>query len=189
MSEDGSKGRRRTYLRLNCLPQLPGCLDIMVWWKSAQQPEVSRVWSGGSLLPCWLVTHAPVGYFRALAISSDVWGSSPSHRGVSTQRSLHLWLLFGCQSYSPQTGRRRGSSSSSKGKKAQEALASRLPCVFCFLLLPKSPVCTGAVGHCLFVVEAVILQAFLFLHCCHLACPSTVLTANVAPQHASPLKL
>lgn len=124
ISEDGSKGTRRPE------SELPGCPDIMVWWKSTQQRDASRVWSEGSLLLCHLVTHAPVGYFRAFAVSSDVWGSSASHTRVSTLLSLQLWLLFGCQSYFAPAGRGRGSSSFSEVKKAQEALASRLPCIY-----------------------------------------------------------
>lgn len=200
MSENGSKSTRRTCLRVKCLPQLPGCLDIVVWWKSAQQPDTSwsMEWRIPTSLPishtcsrhpCLWVTHVPVGYFRVFAMSPDVWDSSPSHRGLSTKLSLHLRLLFGHQSCSLHTGRGRGSSSSSKGKKAQETLASRLPCLFCFLLLPNLAVCSVAASCCLFVVEALTLKASLSLHCCHLTWPSTVFTANVSPQHASPLKL
>lgn len=139
--------------------ELPGCPDITVWWKSTQQPDASRVWSKASLLLCQLVTHAPVGCFRAFTVSSDVWGSSASHTRVSTPLSLQLWLLFGCQSYFAPADRGRGSSSFSDVKKAQEALASRLPCISWFLLVPKLPGRTVATSCCLIVVEALTLKA------------------------------
>lgn len=119
----------------------------------------------------------------------QMYETSSSHRELSTKLSLHLRLLFGYKSCSSHTSRGRSSSSSSKGKKAQETITSRLPCLFCFLLLPNLAVCSVAASRCLFVVEALTLKASLSLHCCHVTWPSTVFTANVSPQHASPLKL
>lgn len=69
-----------------------------------------------------------------------------------------------------------------KGEKAQKALPSRLTCLFSFVLLPKSPLCTLAISCCLFVVEALTLKVPLSLHCCHLAWCCSALTANTSPH-------
>lgn len=90
-------------------------------------------------------------------------------------RAISLTQAEKCVAAHPQTGRRH----------RKLYLQSSSP----FLLLPRSPICTAAISCCLFVVEAVTLKVPLSLHCCHLAWPSTALTANVSPQHASPLSL
>lgn len=89
----------------------------------------------------------------------------------------------------PHTGIGRGSSSSSKGKKAQETLASRLACLFCFLLLPNLPVCSVAASRYLFVAEALTLESLSFSPLLSPNMAFCRLTANVCPEHASLLKL
>lgn len=173
MTEDGSKGTWRTCLRVNWLPELPAGLDLMVWWKSAQQQDTFRAWGKGSLSSCgWLVT---VGYFRMLATSSGVWGFSLSHRGVSTQLSVFVNITWVPELF--PVGRGRDISSFSE--KAQKALVS---CLFPFVLLPKSPACTLATSCSPFMVEALTLKVPLPLHCCHLAWDPSALTANTSPH-------
>lgn len=120
MSEDGSKGTRRTCLRVNCLFQLPGCLDITEWWKGIKQPD--------SHIPVmkWRVAFSPPVNHRWSSVLFQ--STSPVFRCMRfftlSQRDVHAAVFaFVAVTCIPELF------PSHQQKETQEALVSKPDCL------------------------------------------------------------
>lgn len=129
MSEDGSKATRRTCLRVNCLFQLPGCLDITEWWKGTKQPD--------SHIPVmkWRVAFSPPVNHRWSSVLFQ--STSPVFRCMRfftlSQRDVHAAVFaFVAVTCIPELFL------SHQQKETQEALVSKPDCLLHSVLLSKS---------------------------------------------------
>lgn len=152
----------------------------MVWWKSTTAARCfQRVkWRIPASL---LVSHTRCsGLFQSIC-----------HRCMNlftpSQRVFHpAFSAFVAVTCMPEHWQRKVQQLTLKVEEGtQEALASRLLCLFCFA--QATCLCSGCQP--LLVVEALTLKAPLSPCCCHLAWPSTSLTGNIFPQRATPLRL
>lgn len=137
---------------------LPWHNRVMKGHKATGQPHPSHEVEG-RFFSHQLIIDGPVYYFRALPLSSGVWGSSPSHRGMSMQLFLHLWLFQSLHSraipITPAEGDTRSSS-----------LQTRLPLTLCFcpshsVTLWRPVWLYKPVSHRLLMVKALALKTSL----------------------------